>query len=111
MLVPGVTPTPTIIVQIDKCLLRGKRPLRKGNAMNSDDRMTNNGNYGVRKWGPWIFRLVNCIKTNINRMKPGFLTSKEKSRLSRFDDRELPVSSLQFSRFEQRIASSHGQPL
>ncbi|KII74328.1 hypothetical protein RF11_03413 [Thelohanellus kitauei] len=92
--------TPTIIVQIDECLLRGKRLYNRGRMlqgdenipiadrgewrrMNNDDTMPQNRNYGMRISGLWIFGLVECIRDNQGQYKSrrsDFLRWKEEIR-------------------------------
>lgn len=82
--------TPQVVIQIDECLLRGKRLYNRGrlllgnNAIPEVDRVElehmeidpeapveNQRNYGRRITGPWIFGLIECHKTEDGSYKSG----------------------------------------
>lgn len=73
--------TPECVVQIDECLLRGKRLYNRGRmlegdqnitieereewrALNEDNLLDHTRNYGMRIDGPWIFGMVECHKND-----------------------------------------------
>lgn len=81
---------PEIVVQIDECLLRGKRMYNRGRMLLGDNspsaedieewtelnaeigaNMDRTRNYGRRITGPWIFGLIECTKQADNSYKSG----------------------------------------
>lgn len=81
---------PDVVVQIDECLLRGKRMYNRGRMLLGDNNPTlediqewerlnaeiganmhRNRNYGRRITGPWIFGLIECSKQPDDSYKSG----------------------------------------
>lgn len=82
--------TPDVVIQIDECLLRGKRLYNRGRYLTGDnnipiedlaewqqlndanpDQMNQARNYGRRITGPWIFGMAECHKQTDGSYKTG----------------------------------------
>ncbi|KII62876.1 hypothetical protein RF11_12237 [Thelohanellus kitauei] len=81
---------PDVVIQIDECLLRGKRMYNRGRILtgdqniliediaewmsmneNNENQMDPGPNYGRRITGPWIFGMAECIRSERDKYKTG----------------------------------------